>query len=434
MASPMTLHALVGCPNCLTAILTVKACNLNIKVKYYTSSEQAASMGPLPALETEEGRISQKEAVLRYVSGLKAYLGVAGQSAFDKAQVDLWMDMVKSELPSANSIRAMTQGRGEWTQEGLDAARKSFVGALARFEEHLALRTYFVGNSVTLADIAFTAVLAMNRSNIMSSDLIKALPNVNRHFQFMTNTSFFQAVMGRSFAPMTKEMPMADSALTKAHAMTEVTAGPAKGGNKPAAKGKGEGKKAAPAPKKKEVAPPAPAKVEKPELTEEEKAEQAADTAAGNWFFEYKTEFVNATDRSAAIDKLVTEWDAKRFSMWFTKYDKLDNECNNLIRTNNMLNFFYRGLDGLNKHTLAAFGAYGPEDNHNLMGCWMFKGTEAHQILKESNQGEYFTYTRLDMSKPEDVNRVKSFWLNVDMENPKPVEDGAMPLVPRLFK
>ena len=83
--------------------------------------------------------------------------------------------------------------------------------------------------------------------------------------------------------------------------------------------------------------------------------------------------FVNATDRNAAIDQLVKEWDAERFSMWFTKYEKLPSECNNLIRTNNMLSFFFRGLEGLNKHVLAAFGAYGSEENHDLMGKFLFR-------------------------------------------------------------
>jgi len=427
----MTLHAFIGCPLSLTAMLTVKACNVNIKMKYYTSSEQVAAVGALPMLETEEGRISNTQAIVRYISGLKAYLGVAGQSAFDKAQVDLWMDMIRSDL-STSSLRNMGQGRGEWTQERLDTARATFLTGLARFEEHLALRTYFVGHSVTLADIAFTATLAMNRSNIMCADAIKGFPNVKRHFDFMTNTTFYQAVMGRSFAPTNKDIPMAESAKTKEFAFKHSTgpAGPAqaKGGKPQAKAAEPKAKKA-----KKEVPAPTP-KIEKPELSEAEKVEQEADGAAANWFFEYKTLFVNAPDRNAAIDQLVKEIDAKRFCVYFTKYDKLPSEGNNMIRTNNFLNFFYRGLDGLNKHTLGAFGAYGPEEDHNFMGVWMFKGTEPHAILKESNQGEHFDFQRMDLTKSADVDRLKSFWLNVDMENPKPVEEGVKPLSARLFK
>jgi hypothetical protein len=38
-----------------------------------------------------------------------------------------------------------------------------------------------------------------------------------------------------------------------------------------------------------------------------------------------------------------------------------------------MLSFFFRGLEGLNKHVLAAFGAYGAEENHDLMGKFLFR-------------------------------------------------------------
>jgi elongation factor 1-gamma len=373
----MTLHAFVGCPASLTTMLTVKACNLNIKFKYYTSAAEVEAFGGrLPCLETEEGRISNMEAIVRYLSGLKAYLHVGGQSAFDKAQVDLWMDMVRNDLASGLKIRGIESGVGEWTQEALDSHRKAFGSALGRFEEHLALRTYFVGHSVTLADLAFTAALASNRASLLCVNGVKEFPNVNRHFQFMTNTTFYQAVMGRSFGPLAKAMPLADSAKTKEFASPlDSGIGGAQGPNskgKPApakAQGQAKGKQA---PKKKE-APPPPVKVEKPELTPAELAEQEAENAASTWFFDYKTLFVNATDRNAAIDQLVKEWDAKRFSMWFTKYDKLPSECNNLIRTNNMLSFFFRGLEGLNKHVLAAFGAYGAEENHDLMGKFLFR-------------------------------------------------------------
>merc|ERR1711862_966600 len=104
-----------------------------------------------------------------------------------------------------------------------------------------ALRTYFVGHSVTLADLAFVAAMSCNRSTVLSADDMKALPNVSRHFSYMTSTTFFQAVMGRSFAPMTAAMPLADSAKTKEFAVANVQVGaPAQG--KPAGKAQAKGK------------------------------------------------------------------------------------------------------------------------------------------------------------------------------------------------
>lgn len=446
MANPMTLHVLIGCPESLFAMLTVKAANLPVKFKYHT--KQADFGSSLPSLSTEEGNITNVEAIVRYLSGLKAYLGVGGQSAFDKAQVDLWMDMVRTNLSTGCSIRRVHAGCGEWTQEGLDESRNSLMKGLERFEEHLGLRSYFVGHSVTLADLAFTACLANNRSVILDAASMKSFPNVNRHFLFMTNTTFFQAVMGRSFAAMTRFTPLADSEKTKEFACNNVVAtsqvptgapaenkkgGKAEGKGKGKGKGQGEGKKAAPKKAEKKVVE-APVKVEKPALTAEEQATLDADRAAGEWFFNYKTLFTNSTDRNAAIDTLATEWDPKHFSMWHCKYDKMPKECKDELRTSNMISFFYKGLEGLNKDTLSVHGAYGPESDHDIMGVWMFKGAEeVHPKMKDHNQYEYFEWTKLDMANAENVATVKEFWLNTNPESYSKVM-GTTPLITKLFK
>lgn len=138
-------------------MLAAKACNLPTKFKYYTTQQQLQSaeftaLNPrctTPCLETVEGVIANTESVLRYLTGIKAYLGVAGQSAFDKAQVDLWMATIKSDLAESCNVRCVGAGLGAWTQKGLDYSRDVLVKRMERFEEHLALRTYFVGHSVT---------------------------------------------------------------------------------------------------------------------------------------------------------------------------------------------------------------------------------------------------------------------------------------------
>merc|ERR1712048_821194 len=108
-------------------------------------------------------------------------------------------------------------GQGAWNQKELDEANKAFTTGLQRFEEHLALRTYLVGHSVTLADLMFTATLTANRSTLATADQMSAFPNVLRHYNYMTSTTFFTSVMGRAFQPMKASLPLADSNLTKAH-------------------------------------------------------------------------------------------------------------------------------------------------------------------------------------------------------------------------
>jgi len=272
------------------------------------------------------------------------------------------MASCRSDLSSVQELRRIQNGRGAWTQADLDNATASLQKGLARFEEHLALRTYFVGHSVTLADLCFVATLAANRSTVLRDDQMRAYPNVMRHFNYMTQTTFFQAVMGRSFAPMKQSLPLADSDKCKEF-------GPAPAQQQAPAQGKkqqgeGKGKKGQQQPQKKKEEPkkkkeedveeaPKPAKVE---LTEEQKA-------AGAWFYDFKTHYANAKDKNETVDKLWADFDNikvdQHFSFWCCLYDKLPSECKEEIKTNNLMSFFFRGFEGTNKDMLAVHGMYG---------------------------------------------------------------------------
>jgi len=416
MSGDMTLHVMVGSSCCLQAMLTAKACNLPVTFKYYTSeaerqSEKFLEMNPtgeLPCLQTSEGVITNSEAVLRFMAGCKAYLYVAGQSAFDKAQVDYWMASCRSDLASVDELKRITNGKGAWTQTDLDNATASLTKALARFEEHLALRTYFVGHSVTLADLCFAATLAANRSTLLREDQMRAFPNVLRHFNFMTQTTFFQAVMGKSFAPMKTSLLLADSEKCKEFGPVPVcTKGAAPEKGKKAEKAKKEKKKEEP--KKKEVDEEEEPKPVKVELTEAQKK-------AGAWFYDYKTHYANAENKNDSIDKLWTEFDEikveEHFSFWSCFYDKLDTECKEQIKTNNMLSFFFRGFEGTNKDMLAVHGMYGVDSCHDLKGVWMTRGTEMHPGIKGHQSTEYYNFTKMDMTTQENRDKLREFWTN----------------------
>lgn len=439
----MTLHVMVGSSCCLQAMLTAKACNLPVTFKYYTSeaerqSEKFMEMNPsgeLPCLQTSEGVITNSEAILRYMAGCKAYLYVAGQSAFDKAQVDYWMASCRSDLASVNELKRIVNGKGAWAQADLDNATASLTKALARFEEHLALRTYFVGHSVTLADLCFAATLAANRSTLLREDQMRAFPNVLRHFNFMTQTTFFQAVMGRSFAPMKTSLPLADSEKCKEFGSAPVMVKDAvcDKGKKPQGEGKGKKGKDQPKkkaePKEKEVNEDEPPKAPKVELTEEQKK-------AGGWFYDFKTHYANATNKNDSIDKLWAEFDeikvSEHFSFWCCLYDKLPTECLEQIKTNNLLSFFFRGFEGTNKDMLAVHGMYGKPECHDLKGVWMWKGTEMHQGVKDHSSCEYYNFQKMDMTLQANRDKLREYWTNTTNEEGS--VEGQMPLSVKVWK
>lgn len=273
----------------------------------------------------------------------------------------------------------------------------------------------------------FTANLCANRSTLLLDGQMKAFPNVMRHYNYMTSTTFFTSVMGRSFAPMKAGLPLADSEKTKEFAVTH--------GAK-VIEAKAPVKKQA-APKKKEVAKPKKVEEEDPEaepkevkkvLTEEEKV-------AGNEFYDYKTLYANAKDKNEAVDELFKKWDTsfdKYFSVWSCHYDKLDVECKEEIKTNNMMSFFFRGMDGTNKDMLAVHGMYGPSTDHDIKGIWMWRGVEYNDKMKDHNSAEYYNFTRMDMSKQESRDKLRAYWTNTT--NGEGSVEGLTPLNVKIWK
>lgn len=434
MADTMTLHMFTGCPFSLMCMMTARALNIPVKLQMYTERSQLQSeeflaispSGSQPALETSEGVITNSETICRYLCGSKAYLNLGGQSAFDKAQVDMWMATMRDQLAGVLELRRIQIGCGAWTQEHFYKSKNQLMKNLVRFEEHLALRTYFVSHSITLADIIFTSILAANRTIVLEQNDLKAFPNISRHLTSIMSTSFWTKVMGRSFCPSTKAFGKPNSDDVKALGGVELcphaggkqaakpVAGKKGGDNKNQAKGGKKGnqsptKKAAP---KKEVAddeePPKPKKVE---LSPEEAAIQLKATV---WFNDWKTFFANSKDKTEACERLFKEIDYEQFSVWHCLYDKTPTELKDECRSANMLTFFFRGMEGFNKDCCAVHGLYGTEPNLNLKGIWLMRSKDMHEKVSLQSNYEYYIWTRMDLNKPEDQARLKHYWLNND--------------------
>lgn len=140
--------------------------------------------------------------------------------------------------------------------------------------------------------------------------------------------------------------------------------------------------------------------------------EEAESKAAGEWFYEFKSEFTNSKDRSAVIDRLFREMDTKRFSVYFMVYDKLPKECKEELKTLNQFDGFFRYLEGFNRDVMSVHGIYGVEGCFDLKGVWMWKSPDVHEKFQDHPAYEYYVLTKLDLSKPEDQKRVKAYWLN----------------------
>ncbi len=143
--------------------------------------------------------------------------------------------------------------------------------------------------------------------------------------------------------------------------------------------------------KKEEKKAEAPAKAEKPkaaegeeEVTQKKKANPLDLLPPTSMVLdEFKREFMNSKDRAAVMAEFWNKFDANGYSLWTMRYDKLPSEGKVLFRTRNSLSFFLQKLDCFRKYSFSAHGIYGVEGDYDIRGCWMWRGTEIPEEVKQ---------------------------------------------------
>lgn len=115
-------------------------------------------------------------------------------------QVDMWIDFINSTVvPAAQRVISQCNGlsKEKMDQRGFSIALGELKSALANIENHLKLRNFLVGHSLTLAD----ALLINQLQNAFTLAVDKktresALPNITRYTTLILEMPVFQTVYG----------------------------------------------------------------------------------------------------------------------------------------------------------------------------------------------------------------------------------------------
>ncbi len=114
--------------------------------------------GRIPAVELEDGRVLfESNAILAYFAEGTPF---AGKDAWERAQILQWMFFEQySHEPNVATLRFWHFAKllPTKTAAELEAKQQAGHAALAVMEQHLASRTFFVGERFTIADIALFA-------------------------------------------------------------------------------------------------------------------------------------------------------------------------------------------------------------------------------------------------------------------------------------
>lgn len=358
-------------------------------------------VGKVPVLETDEGSIFESGAIARYVARLRQDTGLYGKTFFEAGQVESWLEFSTHELevPVSTWISPIL-GYGKFNAAANAKAKEDVKKALQVLENHLHLRTYLVGDQITLADIVIASALVYPFKMVLDKEFRKPFTAVNRWFSTLVNQPQFQAVIG--------DVPLIDVAL---HADGDESG---KKEKKPAAKKE----KAAKAEVVEEA--PKPKKVEHPlvVLNREKPSSLVMDA--------WKVEYSNNKDLSKAMEWFWEKYDAEGYSLWFCDYN-YNNENTKLFMTCNAVSGFLQRSEAMRKFAFGVMDVCGAEGSEIIItGCWLFRGDSEKHMIEANPDAEYYTWKRVTELTDENKARIAAYWCNEDELEGRPIADSKV--------
>lgn len=342
-------------------------------------------LGRTPVLECPKGCLVGSNTIVRYLGRQRMDTGLYGDDFFERAEVDMWIEMCQNELevPLAAWVYPAL-GLCPPNEEASKRAQVDVKKILEFVDAHLKSKTFLVSEHVTIADITLSMTLADAYKAVFTKDYVKDFPNVNRWLQTCYGQPQFKAVLG--------DMKMGSAKQVK----------PA--GDKPA-----EGD-ASPAPAKKPVNP----------LDELPPSSMNLD--------EWKRCYSNTKDlRGEAMTWFWKNFDPSGWSFYWMRYDKLEGECEVSYVTSNLLHGFIQRIDNsFRKYSFGVIDVVGNEGDLNIQGVWMFRGKEIPFEMKDHPSFEYHTFRKLDHNNADDKKLIEDYWCSDEEVSGLPIQDGKV--------
>jgi elongation factor 1-gamma len=398
--------------------------------------------GKLPVLDTPRGSLFESNAIARYVAKIRRDTELTGATFFESSQVDAWMDFCAHEVELPAHMWTFTiMGLIDNDSAIVEKASADLHKALAVLEKHLLLRTYVVGEAITLADIVLVCALYYPYKLVLDAEARDAYPSVTRWYTTCANQPQFIATLG--------PVVLADSVTT----VGSVSAGAAapKGANPPAAGGKGgKGPAAAGAGAPKEKAPKeekpkaaAAPKEEKPKKKKEEdeddggdddmpKEPKKADPFAAlppspMVLDEWKRTYSNSRSEGY-YPSMAWFWanlDREGYSVWINKY-KYNEENKVDWQTSNLIGGFIQRCDEVRKYAFGSMAVLGNSAPFEVSGAWVIRGKDIKPMLEANPDAEYYDWVAVNPDDEASRKLVADYWCATESLLGKPIYDSKI--------
>ena len=343
--------------------------------------------GTFPFLEIGDQVLSESRAIENYLA-MKYKPELLGENELEKAQVRQWSDFGIFEIGfCAKEIVYPIFGWKPYCKESADKANERLKGFMRTLDAQMKDKEYVMGAKLTLADVCLFRELKYFFQLVFPKGLRdKVFPNVTKWFQKMAETEEVKKVYGKILLCNQPLKPFIQEQKEE---------------KKPEKK---QEKKPEKNPEESEEPPKEKKKVNPLDLLPPSKLELEV----------FKRAFLNNKDKEDAMNKFWEIYDPEGYSLWWVEYQNLPTECKILFRTSNSKGMFLQKCDAVRRYAFAVHGVYGVEDDYKIRGCWMFRGTEIPQEMKDNDLYEYLTFRKLDINKPEDKQLVHDYWTKLN--------------------
>lgn len=411
-----TLHTPAGNFRAFKALIAAEYNGIQVDAPEF-SAESVASLSPsgkAPILVTPTGSvIFESNAIARYLAKLRRDTGLAGDTPFDEASIDAWVEWSANELELPCCVWFYpVAGYMPFHPDAYTKAKADMGKAMSVLNDHLMDKTYIVGEKITLADICIASTLVYPLKLVCDKAFLKPYANVTRWFQTCVNQPQFKAVIG--------EVTLCKKELT------------APGQEKPKEEKKkakqGGGKKEKKKDKaSKEDAAPAPAPVKKAEhpykiMDKEQKSPFINDA--------WKKMYSNCTTYDEAMKYFWENFDQNGWSIWHQNYNY--NEDNKrTFMTSNAVGGFQQRTDEIRKWAFGVMWVLGTEDTVlEIQGMWLLRGDTVEHMINANDDANWYTWTKLagpGMDPTDEVKkRVEEYWTSETTVDGKEAQDSKV--------
>jgi elongation factor 1-gamma len=379
-------------------LVTAKYAGINVDTPSFDQKsadfEKKSPLGKVPVFETTEGVIFEANAAARYVAR-KSKTPLFGASDFEAAQVDQWIDFSVSEIDLPASvwifpILGLIQNNPTATQRAKGDVRK----VLDILNNHLADRTFLVGERISLADIVVAASLYRLYEKVLEPAFRKQYVNTNRWFTTIVNQPNFVAVSGPITLATKMEVAPAGKAV-EAEEKPEKKEQPKKEQKKEPAK-----------PKEKSVEE----EMEDEEAKEAKKKSPLDDLPPSKLVLDdWKRTYSNEDTRPVALPWLWQNFDKEGYSLWLCEY-KYNKELEKAFMTANLVGGFFQRLDKLRKYGFGSMLIFGEDGNLEISGVWLFRGQDVPGEMKECDDYEHYEWKKLNVDDAADKALIEDYF------------------------